>query len=264
MSKQLTIFVNTSDGFEDCWHPFFTLWSRYASELKHFPILLNTEHKVFAFDGLSILPTQVSSGYSAKDSWSECLVKGLDQISTPYVLYLQEDYFLKRSVDGNAVHEALQLLSSGQVDVCYLNQWGPQWLRPTNPIAFLPIPINARYFLSTQAAIWRVDRLRSLVREWENGWAFEKFGTIRMRKLRLRAVQWAGTDAIDYTYTGVIKGKWLPECVEIFARECIAMDFSRRGFYKDGGRLKSKFEVARKLLSNPAALSKSCCSLWVR
>lgn len=28
-ANELTIFINTSDNFEDCWHPFFTLFARY-------------------------------------------------------------------------------------------------------------------------------------------------------------------------------------------------------------------------------------------
>lgn len=264
MSQALTVFVNTSDGFEDCWEPFFTLWSRYTMPLCHLPVLLNTEHKTYAFGDLDLRATRVSVGSSDRHSWSECLLRGLAQISTPYVLYLQEDYFLKRHILVDVIAQALKHLDNGEADVCYLNQFGPQWPHASGQEIFVPIPRHARYFLSTQAAIWRVDALRDLVREWENGWSFEKFGALRMRRQELLALQWAGADAIDYTYTGVIKGQWLPECVDLFDRERIEVDFTRRGFYKESGRLKTRLEVVRKLLSNPTSFSRSCCSVWRR
>jgi len=262
MSRLFTVFVNTSDGFEDCWGPFFTLWSRYARALAGAPLLLNTERKSYAFNHLDVETTQVAIGSTLNHSWSECLLRGLAQVTTPYVLYFQEDYFLKRDVCGAVVAKAIQCLEESEAVVCYLNQWGPQWKHADESAGFLSIPYEAKYLLSTQAAVWRVDALRALVREWENGWAFEKFGTLRMRRARLSALQWTGDSAVDYTYTGVIKGQWLPECVELFAKESITVNFAKRGFYKQNGQLKTRFEVAQKLLSSPLGFLQSCWSVW--
>ena len=39
-SKDLTIFVNTSDNFEDCWEPFFKLFKLYWPDCPY-PIVLS-------------------------------------------------------------------------------------------------------------------------------------------------------------------------------------------------------------------------------
>jgi len=259
--KDLTIFINSSDGFEDCWTPFFTLWSKYAPSILHYRVLLNTENKYFLFEGLNITSTRVSAENRCKLTWSECLNEGLNKVATPYVLYLQEDYFLKNIIEADVIRRALQHLNEFNLDVVYLNHWGPQWKNaPSNENNFVDIPSNSKYLLSTQAAIWRLETLRSLIRPWENGWSYEKFGTIRMRHKGVGAVQYGG-NAVDYIYTGIIKGRWLPECIDLFNQEKIDVDFSRRGFYREAGRLKTRYEVVRKLIENPISFFRSCLSL---
>ncbi len=43
----LGIFVNTSDGFQDCWPPFFELFRQYGGSLCSCPVYLNTERAEF-------------------------------------------------------------------------------------------------------------------------------------------------------------------------------------------------------------------------
>ncbi len=48
----MTLLVNSCDAYADLWQPFFTLLKRYFVPLPA-EILLNTETKDFAFDGLN-------------------------------------------------------------------------------------------------------------------------------------------------------------------------------------------------------------------
>lgn len=264
MRGQLTVFVNTSDGFEDCWSPFLTLWKKYGGALAELPVALNSEYKEWSHPGLDVQPCRSTQGIDRRLPWSECMIRGLDTLKTPYLLYMQEDYFLKSPALVDVVERAVaQLAAPGGPAVVYLNHLGPQWPHAQGGGEdFIPVPRQARYLLSTQAAVWRVDALRALTCPWENGWSFEKFGSVRMSRRRLPALQWTGPDALDYIYTGVIKGKWLPECVDVFAREGIDVDFSRRGFYEgSGGRLKTRYEVLRKLTADREAFLRSVRSL---
>ena len=56
MSSNLTILINTSDGFEDCWNPFFTLFKKYWPNNQS-PVFLNTEFKNYVHPGLNIKST---------------------------------------------------------------------------------------------------------------------------------------------------------------------------------------------------------------
>ncbi len=43
--EQLTVFINTSDNFEDCWDPFFKLFRLYWPDCPY-KIVLNTEKRL--------------------------------------------------------------------------------------------------------------------------------------------------------------------------------------------------------------------------
>ena len=90
LSEQLTVFVNTSDNFEDCWDPFFKLFCLYWPNCPY-KIVLNTEKKDYKFEGLNITCSKVSSGEQGRLGWSECLERSIDQIAILYIFYIQED-----------------------------------------------------------------------------------------------------------------------------------------------------------------------------
>lgn len=256
--KQLAVLVNTSDGFDDCWDPFFQLFLKYGGDLNLAPIYLNTERKTFTFKHLDLHSTKVWHTDQSRPTWSECLSRALDTIAEPYVLYLQEDYFIDKPVNIDWINRALHTLSQeSNTGVIYLNSYGPQFQQHTRrPDGFVEIKPPVSYLLSTQAAIWRKEVLSDLICSWENGWMFEKFGSLRAQKLHSKFLSvnpemMQTAPVIDYIYTGVMKGQWKRECVELFAHEGIEIDFTKRGFYVERGRLKSKLEVIQKVLGSP-------------
>ena len=96
-----SIFINTTDSFEDCWEPFFKLFKQYWPEYNG-KIYLNTETKEYFYSGLNIISIQ--NGLEGKP-WSQCLKHALELIDEEYMLYMQEDYFLHSPVK-NSLMEA--------------------------------------------------------------------------------------------------------------------------------------------------------------
>jgi hypothetical protein len=261
-NDKFSILVNSCDGFEDCWNPFFTLLQRYWPECDA-RIFLNTETKDWTFDGLDITCTQVQGTAAERLTWSECLLKALDQVQTPLVLYFQEDYFIHQPVRHALIQEVTEYMHAhpevGHVALTRHCSLGPYERHPEKWLQ--TIGQKARYRVSTQAGLWRVDALRSYVVPQENGWMFEIFGTWRSHRRHdtFLSTKWdpaAGGPAIDYLHTGIIKGRWLSNMMLVFAQNGISMDFEKRGVYKPKPRLIQKLEVAQKLLSNPLHMLK--------
>lgn len=252
----LTIFVNSSDGFGDCWPPFFKLLDIYWPE--HGRVLLNTETRTWPEAPNYVRCSQVALGEPERLSWSECVIRGIRQIDTPLMLYFQEDYFLERRVRHDAVAAAVaKMLEDPTIEHIALTRHGPlpPYRSYPDPDYALVAP-NARYRISTQAGLWRCDALLSYLDRSENGWMFEILGTMRARRrdatfLVARHDAAAGGPAIDYTHTGIIKGQWHPAMPDLFARHDIAIDFEKRGFHTPPGRLFGKVAVARKLAERP-------------
>ena len=237
--NDLTVLVNTSDSFEDCWAPFFTLFARYWSDCRY-PIVLNTESKDYRFEGLDIRCARVAAGASRRLTWSECLARCLDGIATPYVLYLQEDYFLEAPVQSGLIKTFLAELRAGRADVIRLMECGGSgpWQPTDNPLLW-QVEQRAIYRIALQAALWRTTTLRRHLRMHESPWQLEVFGSARARRLKDTVLcvnrdrfHGPGKEVWPYQPTGVVKGQWERHVVEpLFAAHGIAVDFSRRGFF---------------------------------
>ena len=265
----LAVFVNTSDGYKDCWVPFFTLFERYAKGLRSLPVYLNTERESFRWRTLDLRPTAVwPLGRVERPGWGERCATGLQMVAEQYVLYLQEDYFITCQVREDVLQRALdQIESDDSVGVVYLNDRGPRYRssRSYSPglVEILP---PAGYLVNTQAAIWRKDFLLSLLKPWENVWMFEKFASVRARHARERFLSvapevLAESPVFDYGFTGIARGRWQTECVPLFEREHIKVDFSNRGFYGPRGRLKVRMEVLSRIFQSPRGAVRSFFTL---
>ena len=266
---KLAAFVNTCDSFQDCWTPFFKLFEIYGGVLCAQPVYLNTERAEFQWNDLEVHSTKSwPPGERTLPTWCERFLNGLDHVKEDLVLYFQEDYFLKGVVRAELVREALDIFAgSPNVGVVYLNSHGPSVTRSRRHSEnFLEVQPPARYLISTQAAIWRKEFLRSTIRNWENVWMFEKFGTLRARNTKWRffaptpsALE--GGEIVDYLWTGVIQGKWKEDCPELFRQHGITVDFQRRGFYKEGTLVQHRLRIIKALYGRPVPALRSILSL---
>jgi hypothetical protein len=238
--NDLTIIVNTCDSFEDCWAPFFQLFARYWPDCPY-PVVLNTETKNPSFDGLDVRAARVALNSPRRLTWSECLARCLDDIATPYVLYLQEDFFLEAPVQPTYIETFLAELRAGRADVIRLMECGGSgpWQPSAHPMLW-EVDQRAQYRITLQAVLWRKSTLRAHLRRHESPWQMEVFGSARARRQKDRVLcvnrhlfHGPGKEIFPYQPTGVVKGQWERHIVEpLFAKHGIAMDYSRRGFYQ--------------------------------
>lgn len=252
-----SVFVNSSDGFDDCWVPFFTLLKKYWPECTA-PIYLNTERKTYRHADIQINSTQVQRNAATRQTWSECLQAGLAMLETPLVLYFQEDYFIHQPVLDERIQQAVKHMFENptvlHVGLTKHGSHGPFGEYPLT--GFKTIDPKAKYRISTQAGLWRIDALKSYLQSRENGWMFEIYGTWRAHKrtecfLTAQCDNKHGGPPIDYLHTGIIKGQWLPQIPEVFKINNIYVDFSKRGFYQQKNTLLRKMETASRLLQHP-------------
>jgi hypothetical protein len=240
----LTILVNSTDGFEDCWEPFFKLFAIYWPDCAY-PIVLNTETKTYTHPGLNLRCSRVgASAPEAKPSWSDCLIRCLDQIDSKYILYLQEDYFLNARVDVETIRSFVEIMARegyAHIRLMALEAAEEQDHRPSPKYPLLwEISQRAHYRIGLQAGLWAKDRLRFYLKPGETGWQFERWGTLRAHKVKdtffcqnIDHFNRQGRYIFPYTPTGIVRGQWFePAVVDLFARHGIEVDYSARGFYR--------------------------------
>jgi len=237
-----SILVNTCDNFEDCWFPFFKLFSFYWPNCNG-QIYLNTEYKNYQHERLKINSLKVCDLHNIpkikKAKWSQCLKWALENIEDEIILYLQEDYFLKDHVKNELVENYVQLMiDNTEIDCIHLTDQGA----PTGASSIFK---NLNYVpkvhpdrISCQAAIWRKDVLLQYIRIYETGWNFEMWGSKRAAIMNhnffvvdSNYVQKDVHEIVPYLFTGIIGGKWINEVVPLFEKHQIAIDFNKRGFF---------------------------------
>lgn len=262
--SSFTILINSCDSFEDCWNPFFKLFSTYWKAPVQ-EIFLNTELKTYKFPGLNIQSSQVNlSNPDLKLTWSECLIDALKKINTPLILYMQEDYFIEQPVDVPLINEMAQLMYDNSVikyiGLTRIGSYPPFFNYEKDP-RLVVVSKNSRYRISLQAGLWRKDILLAYLRSDENAWMFEIFGTIRSRKknelflaVNREIYNTSQKPVIVYEHTGIVKGKWHPNIPALFEKHNIKVDYSIRGIYKEKYWILRKFETFITLVKNPAKL----------
>lgn len=236
-----SILINTCDKFEDCWNPFFKLFSKFWPDCSG-KIYLNTEYKDYSYPGLDIIAVKgcerhnVSHNVRAK--WSQCLLWALELIDTDIVLYMQEDYFLKDVVKNEILEDYVNIMIDNDIIKCiHLTDQAVKSAQPSKYPNLDIVVCNQRYRVSCQAAFWEKTELQLVIREYENAWEFEEFGSRRSSAynhtyltVNRKFVKLNIYEIIPYIFTGIIQGKWYEEVIPLFRNNKITVDFSTRGF----------------------------------
>lgn len=263
INSNYAILINTCDKFDDCWEPFFKLWSYYWPNCTG-QLYLNTEYKDFNFESLNIISLKVCErnhiSRSKRVTWSQCLKWALEGIENDIVLYMQEDYFLRDNVKNDIVEEYVQLmLNNNEIKCIHLTD---QAVQPSNEKSIYnqldKVKIKQRYRVSCQAALWRKSELIELIRVKENAWEFEEFGSMRSALLRRNyyvvnksIVQLNKFEIIPYVFTGIIQGRWFKDVIPLFQENNIYIDFSKRGFVHNAPQKKIMQRVSYRLNKIP-------------
>lgn len=254
---EMAILVNSSDGFRDCWHPFFRLLETHWPTCR-FPLYLNVEEATYEHRSLGVHclnHPRRSTGCIVP--WSDRLIASLRAIPERYVMYMQEDYFLDAAVRNDLVEDCLRVVAEDGVGCVHLTGFGARGGAKTVERPYLvDVPRISHYRVSTQAAIWDKEVLLSYIRPDETVWETEILGTMRSwsRHAAIRTVEpllLDGPPVMSYTGTGIIRGKWHPEMVPLFARHGIEMDFTRRGFYPFPSRWTTRSRMIMSLVKRP-------------
>lgn len=242
--KKYSILINTCDKFDDCWSPFFKLFSIYWSDCTA-QLYLNTEYKQYNYEGLKISSIQGCMTHNIpkneRATWSECLLWALESIDSDIILYMQEDYFLTDNVKNEIVENYVSLMNDNP-DIHCIQLTHPS-VKPLNRSKYTNLyTVDKQHWsvVSCQASLWRKDILKQYIRTYESAWNFEWWGSKRAAILDHNFYivdnKWVvnGQFAIiPYIFTGIIGGKWFKPVVELFNNHDIVVDYDKRGFYED-------------------------------
>lgn len=240
LKNNLTILVCSCDSYEDLWNPFFTLLKKYWPTVSDIPIVLNTESKNFAFDGLDI----ICCHSVAEKRYGQRMLNTLSSIRTKYVLLLLDDFFLRKPVSEEKLCQILDWMEKDK-DIAYFNcesSYTYTGYEVDKYPGFKRIPPANDFTLNMQAAIWQTEILRDFWKPSASPWEWETIYNpliLNYPNYKFYCTTKFENSFLDYGHYaygdiwGVYRGKWVMDDVEpLFKKENINVDFSIRGFYQ--------------------------------
>lgn len=220
LNKNCSIAISSCDAYSDVWSAFFTLFFKYWPDCP-FPIYLVSETKKYSDDRVKMLNIGDDKG------WAANLKSALKKIDSPYILYLQEDYFLKSKVNTNNIIKLFDYLKKEKAGCLRLYPSpGPNMRYKNSPDAG-EINKTVDYSISTQATIWDKKVLENLLIDGESGWDMEIKGSKRISNLKTPFLC-VYKKAIDYFCTAIKRGRWYYDAVKLCEKEGIKIDKNKR------------------------------------
>jgi hypothetical protein len=195
---KVPILLHSMDSYSWTWNNWYTLFKKYVHN--HGPIYFLTEDKApdFVDDVIHIK--------SGKGEWGERLLKGLEQIDSDLLFYMQEDFWATKALILS--DDILTLFHQLDMETLHIVKHDlrlnlPQINIEGDLYRFTP---NSQFSLNHQFGLWDKGSLIKNIRPNENPWNNEIHGSIRRNKNPHSVYQ----IRCDWYVTSVSKGELLP------------------------------------------------------
>lgn len=236
-SGDLTILIVSYDGYMDMWPMFFKCMHDNWPDCPYEVVLANNEAS-FEFDKVRVI-------HCGKDAqWSTRTRKALESISSKYVCFLLEDFFISKTVKTNEIKDVLQTMDSYSVKyykLMSLSKIKTQYFNKERGERI--IPSNLKYGISLLAAIWDRNYFLDLIgKEDYNPWRFE---IDRNNEAEVADDTVCGIynerNLLNICHM-VVQGKYLPSSLKKMKNNGYNISFEARGvhsrFFEKKNRLK--------------------------
>lgn len=221
-NNEIALVVLSCDNYSDLWPLFISQFE------KNWP-----DCPFDKFISTNFLSTNSNSFDDIKigkdDSWSDSVIKTLNILKNKYeyALITLEDLILTDKVNND---ELLSMITEFmQVKGNYLKFISKP--KPTHKFNnyFGEIKAGSLYRPTCVYALWKIDTLLQILKEKENAWEFERFGSIRSDEYNGFYVVYEDFFKVSNT---IIKGKWVPKEKKKLKNLNYSIDDSRKTLSK--------------------------------
>jgi hypothetical protein len=214
-ASSVAVIVSSCDAFFDAWRPFVFFFRKHWSDCP-FPIFLIVNH-------LQVRSNFVQPITVGPDrDWAANMQIALNQITQPYVLYLQEDYFLNGPVDREQL--ATDFAYAFKRDAASFCFYGRSQLErdfvPLND-RFGIVPRESDGRTRLQATLWKKEVLQGVLLPGESAWNMEARASERTRDLLVLSYMRRDNVPIPYLMSAISRRLWTREAISLCRNEQI-------------------------------------------
>lgn len=230
--SEIPVIIMSCDAYSDIWPVMAESFGKFWPACP-FPVYLCSEQKSFYHPWIN----NIRIGRQLK--WGEMLLEVLDHLHSDHLIYLQEDYVLKGTVNNPAILKQVEFFSENNAAYLRLIPFPPPDEICDPELNIGKINFGSRYMTSLQAAIWDKSVLQNLVLPSDNGWIFERESIRRAAGIK-KTFYSVGLNSnlpnknhhrypLDYYSTAVLQGKWQKEAVKILRNAGLVIEPGERG-----------------------------------
>lgn len=205
---KVAIVISSCDAFEDCWSPLLkSIKECWPSN--EWPVYLITNHKEFNDSSATTIKIGDDKG------WASNLQVALKERlrDTDYLVYLQDDFFLIKTVDQRVMQHHVNEMERLNID-CLRLSW-PFSYSQKRIGEYVLQDATKKYAMCLQATLWKTSALHTVAIDGWSGWDYERLvhDMVREKQINLTAAVILESDfknnGIEYIAgTGVRKGRW--------------------------------------------------------
>lgn len=233
IKRKFSVLVVSCDKYSDLWLPFFELFWRFWPDCPFNVYLLSNN---MAAHIPKVKPLLVGDDLS----WSDNLIKALNQLNEEYVLIFLDDLLLLDHVKTDDVVKIVGWVVEKMPNYLRMNPY-PRADKSYNELVGIVLR-GTVYRTATVMAVWKRDILLNLLRPGENAWEFEICGTVRSDCYDKFYATW--TDYFPIV-NSVIKGKWRRRAIRKLRSLRIEIDLEKREVMTFGETLILYFKLLR-------------------
>jgi hypothetical protein len=208
-TSSISIVVSSCDRFFDAWRPFAFFFRKFWPDCP-FPVYLIANRLRVRSRWIQAINTGTDSG------WASNMQLALTHIQTPYILYMQEDYFLTGPVHREQLARDFAYAMAQQAasfSLCGLSLLEPEFGALESE--FAPIPETSKGRTRCQVALWQRDAFAATLCGGETAWDMEAKGSERTRGMRLLTYVRNDNVPIPYLISAIVRGLWTPEALAL-------------------------------------------------
>lgn len=207
--SSVALVVSSCDAFFDAWRPFAAFFKKFWRDCPLDVFLLTNELQI---DSPRIRGVAVGEDRG----WSSNLLFALEQISYPYVLYFQEDYFLTAPVErAQLARDFAEAIEAGADSLCFrARSKFDAGFQPLNE-RYGIVPLDSEGRTRCQVTLWKKSALQSILRAGETAWNFEARGSARTQEMQILSYGRRENAPIHYLMSAISRGLWMPEAIEL-------------------------------------------------
>ncbi len=182
--NELTILISSCEKYSDLWdanlHFLEQNWPDRAEET----LLVTDAPTDRCYPHVEILCAGVDKEFT------ERLAAALEQVKTPYLLFLLDDYFLTEKIDQEKLHQSVRFAAREKIDYIRLYPASRHYLHregakpfPEDPGFYLRDLREGEYKISLYPGIWKTEFMRRTLDRRLNAWQYEVSLTERAKEL---------------------------------------------------------------------------------